>query len=187
MWDDVILPLCEPGTDNLPTAERERRCHPHVYLVSRVQFCLAACCTAHLNDSTQAHHTQEYVASSRARAEAWIRGHATDDPTMAWEVWEEAVDGYMPYEEADDDGEFWQYNGRGEALTSRQWYEQYEHPLYGWTRDDEETERRHATESAAAWANALTCTTCGRPHPGAPPAEPYRLVCGGCGTVIEVA
>lgn len=122
------------GLDNLPPDDRARRTHPHVYVVERLQFCPGetACLSEHLNDCTQAHHTYEHIAGSRERAEAFIRHHATADPLLAWEVWEEAVDSYDPYEEPDDDTEYWQYAGDGTPLNPYEWWQRYTGPLYGW-------------------------------------------------------
>lgn len=120
------------GLDNLPAADRARRTHTHVYTVIRVQFCLEDCAAEHRDDYSQAHHTCQHVASTRERAEAYIRANATTDLTVGWEVWEEAVDAYDPYEAPDDDGEFWRYAGDGTLLNYYEWWQRYEQPLYGW-------------------------------------------------------
>jgi hypothetical protein len=113
-----------------------------------VQFCLDACPDTHVNETTCAHHTYRRIHSSRARAEAYIRSKATTDPTVAWEVWEEAVDAYDPYEEPDDNGEFWQYAGDGTPLNPYEWWQRYEHRFYGWEWDGADRWRDEAMARA---------------------------------------
>jgi hypothetical protein len=119
----------DPWPDQL---YRQARQHQHIYVVEAVLFCLAGCVDAHLDEAEGTHRTAVYYASTRERAEAYIRAHATTDPVRAWEVWERAIDAYQPYEEADDQGDLWQYAGDGTPLTPATYEARYQTPLYGW-------------------------------------------------------
>lgn len=90
--------------------------HRHLYVIYARWPC-EECIEEHLDDEV-CHFDVHHLASSQQRAVAWLRMHAGRLPAGAcWEVWEEAVDSYAPFERADDEGDFWHYGRDGQALS----------------------------------------------------------------------